>query len=84
MLALIVFLVVFGGCTLSRLCHQSDTGALMQIMMDCEEGRLYISKVASVLLCITADASVGFGMLRQKAATLIAHLEGPLSTVDMH
>lgn len=53
-------------------------------MMDCEEGRLFITKVASVLLCLTADASVGFGMLKAKAAALIHHLEGPLQKVDMH
>ena len=63
---------------------QADIGGLEQIMMDCEEGRLFITKVASVLLCLTADASVGFGMLKAKAAALIHHLEVPLQKVDMH
>eukprot|EP00729_Bicosta_minor_P002626 gene2626-24258_t len=64
--------------------ESADIGGLEQIMMDCEEGRLFITKVASVLLCLTADASVGFGMLKAKAAALIHHLEGPLQKVDMH
>eukprot|EP00039_Didymoeca_costata_P019853 m.339177 g.339177 ORF g.339177 m.339177 type:complete len:128 (+) comp18694_c0_seq1:188-571(+) len=61
-----------------------ETGALGEILMDCEEGRMLITKVATVLLCLSADASAGFGMMRAKARALVAYLEEPLMKVSMN
>eukprot|EP01132_Coremiostelium_polycephalum_P002389 gene2389-2954_t len=51
-------------------------------LIDNEEGKLVVTKCASLLLCIYADSTSEFGLLKTKTQKLREYLEGPLSKVS--
>lgn len=69
-------------CAYDRNCQNTFRDDHPQmILMECMEGRIAITQVGSVLLCLYSKNNVGFGMLKQKANALAAYLEGPLKQV---
>lgn len=54
---------------------------LKMIFMDCEEGKVAITRVANLILCLYAQQTVGLGMLKAKTEALAGYLEQPLKEV---
>eukprot|EP01135_Chromosphaera_perkinsii_P005015 Nk52_evm13s310 gene=Nk52_evmTU13s310 len=54
---------------------------LEYIIIECENGRICITKVSKLLLCMYSDRSVECGMLKAKAEKLVSYLEPDLETI---
>ena len=48
----------------------ANCGPLATLVIDCAEGRLAIKRVASFIICVAADTSVPFGLLKNKVEAL--------------
>ncbi|KAI9295210.1 mitogen-activated protein-binding protein-interacting protein [Neoconidiobolus thromboides FSU 785] len=55
---------------------------LNKVMLECEEGKIVIYKVASLLLCLVGDQTTQFGMLWVKVKALATHIEVPLKQLE--
>jgi predicted regulator of Ras-like GTPase activity (Roadblock/LC7/MglB family) len=58
---------------------QDQEDRLKLILSECERGRIAITKVASLLLCMITKESVPMGLLRAKMQAVADYLESPLS-----
>eukprot|EP00126_Sphaerothecum_destruens_P008481 Sdes_comp20235_c0_seq2m13627 len=54
---------------------------LEYVIIECDEGRLVVTKVSKLLLCLFSDPKVEFGMLKAKAEKLVQYLEPQLDQI---
>eukprot|EP00744_Colponema_vietnamica_P010875 GILI01015320.1.p1 GENE.GILI01015320.1~~GILI01015320.1.p1 ORF type:complete len:142 (+),score=50.05 GILI01015320.1:35-427(+) len=52
---------------------------LNHLFFDCDEGKLAVTRTSKVFLCIYADQTAEFGMLKLKLERLSSNLEGPFN-----
>ncbi|KAF9331473.1 Ragulator complex protein lamtor2 [Podila minutissima] len=60
---------------------KADVGGLSFLMLECEEGKVAITVVSTMILCLVARDDVELGILKAKSEALTRHLEEPLSKV---
>ncbi|KAB7506206.1 Ragulator complex protein LAMTOR2 [Armadillidium nasatum] len=63
--------------------EESGQSALLEdklnfLLLDCENGRVCVTRVADVLLCLYAEPWVGLGILKTKAEALAQYLDEPI------
>ncbi|KAI9203638.1 uncharacterized protein BJ171DRAFT_509153 [Polychytrium aggregatum] len=59
----------------------SAPGQLQTLLLECEEGRVALTRVDKLLLCLVGSNETEFGILRMKANALRSHMEEPLSQI---
>ena len=70
-------------------CERGGAGAtaafqeerLTSLLVDCEQGRLYICLVSDLLLCLCGTAKVNPGLLQRKGERLAEYLREPLGKI---
>ncbi|KAF9168119.1 Ragulator complex protein lamtor2 [Actinomortierella ambigua] len=60
---------------------KTETGPLSFLILECEEGKVAVSMVSTMILCLVAQEDVELGILKAKSEALTRHLEAPLSRV---
>ncbi|XP_077974006.1 ragulator complex protein LAMTOR2-like [Styela clava] len=56
---------------------------LQFMLLDCDDGRVVMTRVASLILCLFAEKSVNVGMLKAKADALTKYLSEPLKNLAL-
>ncbi|KAL1928163.1 hypothetical protein VTP01DRAFT_3079 [Rhizomucor pusillus] len=69
-------------CAASDSYLRSDpVNGIRYMLLECEEGTVFVTSVSTVLLCLVGDETVELGILKAKAQAVVRHLEEPLSRV---
>jgi len=58
--------------------YQKVSKDILQLLLECEEGRLAIAQASNFLICVYGDNTADFGMLKAKVEALQKYLEEPL------
>ena len=66
----------------SNIKQSFHTESLNFVLMDCDDGKVAITSISDLLLCLHSKKSVGLGLLKTKTLALAKYLEGPLSELD--
>ncbi|KAI9268088.1 hypothetical protein BDA99DRAFT_535603 [Phascolomyces articulosus] len=66
-------------CASDSFLRGDPTAGLRFLILDCEEGIVFVTAISSMLLCLVGDSTVELGILRAKAEAIARHLEEPLS-----
>ncbi|KAI9033731.1 mitogen-activated protein-binding protein-interacting protein [Phycomyces nitens] len=57
-------------CSSDTFLKGDQTGGLRFILMQCEEGNVFVTCISSMLLCLVGENSVDLGILKVKASWL--------------
>ncbi|XP_046856261.1 ragulator complex protein LAMTOR2-like [Xenia sp. Carnegie-2017] len=66
----------------SNIKQSFHTETLNFVLMDCDDGKVAITSIADLLLCLHSKKSVGLGLLKAKTLALAKHLDEPLSQLN--
>ncbi|KAG2222583.1 hypothetical protein INT45_008702 [Circinella minor] len=66
-------------CTSDTFLRGDPADGLRFLILDCEEGIVFVTAISSMLLCLVGNSTVELGILKAKAEAIARHLEEPLS-----